>query len=114
MGAEKIERYDLKLAQATKALSAIEHKRTIYKKTLGDNNLLSLVEQYNEIISHNAKISEAEAQTKIAHAAKLERERELKEEQEREQATPAADWTVGCDPTQEATHDKSNCFSLHM
>ncbi|MBB5203946.1 hypothetical protein HNQ51_001239 [Inhella inkyongensis] len=101
LGAEKIERYDLKLAQATKALSAIEHKRTIYKKTLGDNNLLSLVEQYNEIISHNAKISEAEAQIKIAHAAKLERERELKEEQARQSFEPYRDWTVGLDPTKE-------------
>ena len=114
LGAEKIERYDLELARAKKALSDIEHNKTVYQKILGDKNSLALIEQYNAIVGHNAKLWEAEAQALLAHSQKLERERELKEEQEREQATPAADWTVGCDPTQEATHDKSNCFSLHM
>ena len=113
LGAEKIERYDLELARAKKALSDIEHNKTVYQKILGDKNSLALIEQYNAIVGHNAKLWEAEAQALLAHSQKLERERELKEEQEREQATPAADWTVGCDPTQEATHDKSNCFSLH-
>ena len=114
LGTEKIERYDLELARAKKALSDIEHNKTVYQKILGDKNSLALIEQYNAIVGHNAKLWEAEAQALLAHSQKLERERELKEEQEREQATPAADWTVGCDPTQEATHDKSNCFSLHM
>ena len=113
LGTEKIERYDLELVRAKKALSDIEHNKTVYQKILGDKNSLALIEQYNAIVSHNAKLWEAEAQALLAHSQKLERERELKEEQEREQATPAADWTVGCDPTQEATHDKSNCFSLH-
>ena len=114
LGTEKIERYDLELARAKKALSDIEHNKTVYQKILGDKNSLALIEQYNAIVSHNAKLWEAEAQALLAHSQKLERERELKEEQEREQATPAVDWTVGCDPTQEATHDQSNCFSLHM
>ena len=104
----------MELVRAKKALSDIEHNKTVYQKILGDKNSLALIEQYNAIVSHNAKLWEAEAQALLAHSQKLERERELKEEQEREQATPAVDWTVGCDPTQEATHDQSNCFSLHM
>lgn len=99
LGTAKIERYDLELAQATKALSAIEHNRTVYQKILGNKNSLALVEQYNAVIDHNAKISKYEAQAKIAHAAKLERERELAEEQARQLSESAIDWTVGCDPT---------------
>ena len=101
LGTAKIERYDFELSQATKSLSNIAHNRNLYNQILGDKNSLALVEQYNAAIEHNAKISEYEAQAKIAHAAKLERERELKEEQEREQATPAVDWTVGLDPTED-------------
>ena len=101
LGAEKIERYDLELARAKKALSDIEHNKTVYQKILGDKNSLALIEQYNAIVSHNAKLWEAEAQALLAHSQKLERERELKEEQEREQATPAVDWTVGLDPTED-------------
>ena len=104
LGTEKIERYDMELSQATKALSAIAHNKTVYRKILGDKNSLALVEQYNDIISHNAKFSEYEAQAKIAHAAKLERERELKEEQERQLSEPQLDWTVGCDPTKEQNY----------
>jgi len=99
LGTAKIERYDLELSQATKALSAIKHNRTVYQKILGNKNSLALVEQYNAIIDHNAKISKYEAQAKIAHAAKLERERELAEEQARQLSEPAIDWTEGCDPT---------------
>ena len=101
LGTEKIERYDLELVRAKKALSDIEHNKTVYQKILGDKNSLALIEQYNAIVSHNAKLWEAEAQALLAHSQKLERERELKEEQEREQATPAADWTVGLDPTED-------------
>jgi hypothetical protein len=101
LGTEKIERYDLELVRAKKALSDIEHNKTVYQKILGDKNSLALIEQYNAIVSHNAKLWEAEAQALLAHSQKLERERELKEEQEREQATPAVDWTVGLDPTED-------------
>ena len=101
LGTEKIERYDLELARAKKALSDIEHNKTVYQKILGDKNSLALIEQYNAIVGHNAKLWEAEAQALLAHSQKLERERELKEEQEREQATPAVDWTVGLDPTED-------------
>lgn len=100
-GTEKIERYDLELVRTKKALSDIEHNKTVYQKILGDKNSLALIEQYNAIVSHNAKLWEAEAQALLAHSQKLERERELKEEQEREQATPAVDWTVGLDPTED-------------
>ncbi len=104
LGTEKIERYDLELVRAKKALSDIEHNKTVYQKILGDKNSLALIEQYNAIVSHNAKLWEAEAQALLAHSQKLERERELKEEQEREQATPAVDWTVGLDPTKEQNY----------
>jgi hypothetical protein len=101
LGTAKIERYDFELSQAKKALSNIAHNRNLYKKILGDKNSLALVEQYNAAIDHNAKISEYEAQAKIANAAKLEREREreLAEEQARQLSEPYQDWTVGCDPT---------------
>lgn len=42
------------------------------------------------------KSQEAELKAKIAHAAKLERERELAEEQAR-LSEPQQDWTVGLD-----------------
>ena len=63
---------------------------------------MALVEQYNAAIDHNAKISEYEAQAKIAHAAKLERERELAEEQARQlsELENQRDWTIGLDPTE--------------
>ncbi len=86
----------------------------MYKKILGDKNSLALVEQYNAAIDHNAKISEYEAQAKIAHAAKLERERELAEEQAR-LSEPQQDWTVGLDPTENSNHTPqsiSNDFSI--
>ena len=108
LGTEKIERYDLELARAKKALSDIEHNKTVYQKILGDKNSLALIEQYNAIVSHNAKLWEAEAQALLAHSQKLERERELKEEQEREQATPAVDWTVGLDPTKEQNYSSKD------
>ena len=101
----KIERYDFELSQATKALSNIAHNRNLYNQILGDKNSLALIEQYNAAIDHNAKISEYEAQAKIANAAKLERERErerereLAEEEARQLSEPYQDWTVGCDPT---------------
>ena len=101
LGTAKIERYDAELSKVESALSNIKHNKAVYQKIIVDKNSLALVEQYNEIISHNAKISEAEAQTKIAHAAKLERERELKEEQARQSFEPYRDWTVGLDPTKE-------------
>ena len=114
LGTAKIERYDLELAQATKALSAIEHNRTVYQKILGNKNSLALVEHYNAVIDHNAKISKYEAQAKIAHAARLERERKLSEEQARQFSEPYQDWTVGCDPTrnQEKYVNASNDLSL--
>ena len=102
LGTAKIERYDFELSQAKKALSNIAHNRNLYKKILGDKNSLALVEQYNAAIDHNAKISEYEAQAKIAHAAKLERERELAEEQARQlsELENQRDWTIGLDPTE--------------
>lgn len=114
LGAAKIERYDLELAQATKALSDIKHNETIYQKILDNKNSLALVEQYNAAIDHNAKISEYEAQAKIAHTAKFGRERELSEEQARQLSEPYQDWTVGCDPThnQEKYVSTSNDLSL--
>ena len=103
LGTAKIERYDAEVSKAENALSNIKHNKAVYQKILGDKNSLALVEQYNAAIDHNAKISEYEAQAKIANAAKLERERErereLAEEQARQLSEPQLDWTVGCDPT---------------
>ena len=104
LGTAKIERYDDELSKAESALSNIKHNKAVYQKILGDKNSLALVEQYNAAIEHNAKISEYEAQAKIAHAAKLERERELAEEQARQLSEPQLDWTVGCDPTKEQNY----------
>ena len=99
LGTAKIERYDAELSKAESALSNIKHNKAVYQKIIGDKNSLAFVEQYNAAIEHNAKISEYEAQAKIAHAAKLEYERELAEEQARQLSEPYQDWTVGCDPT---------------
>ena len=105
LGTAKIERYDAELSKAESALSNIKHNKAVYQKIIGDKNSLALVAQYNAAIDHNAKISEYEAQAKIAHAAKLERERELKEEQARQLSySPDVDWTVGCDPTKEQNY----------
>ena len=104
LGTAKIERYDAELSKAKSALSNIKHNKAVYQKILGDKNSLALIEQYNAAIEHNAKISEYEAQAKIAHAAKLERERELAEEQARQLSEPQLDWTVGCDPTKEQNY----------
>ena len=117
LGTAKIERYDFELSQATKALSNIARNRNLCKKILGDKNSLALVEQYHAAIDHNAKISQYEAQAKIAHAAKLERERELVEEQARQLSEPQHDWTIGLDPTESdlsKRHQKSigNDFSF--
>lgn len=99
LGTAKIERYDLELSKTQSYLSKIEHNKTLCEKILIDKKSLSLIEQYNAIIDHNAKISEAEAQAKIAHAYKLERERELAKEQAWQLSEPVMDWTIGCDPT---------------
>ena len=105
LGTAKIERYDAERSKAESALSNIKHNKAVYQKIIGDKNSLALVAQYNAAIDHNAKISEYEAQEKIAHAAKLERERELKEEQARQLSySPDVDWTVGCDPTKEQNY----------
>lgn len=104
LGTAKIERYDAELSKAESALSNIKHNKAVYQKILGDKNSLALVEQYNAAIEHNAKISEYEAQAKIAHAAKSERERELAEEQARQLSEPQLDWTIGCDPTKEQNY----------
>lgn len=108
LGTAKIERYDAEVSKAENALSNIKHNKAVYQKILGDKNSLALVEQYNEIISHNAKISEAEAQVKISHAAELERERELAEEQARKLSEPYQDWTVGLDPTKEQNYSSKD------
>ena len=100
IGAEKIERYDLELSQATKALSNIAHNENVYRKILSEKNSLELVEKYNAIIDHNAKISECEAEVKNAHAVKLKHERELREEQARQSSEPDVDWTFGYDPAE--------------
>ena len=104
LGTAKIERYDAELSKAESALSNIKHNKAVYQKIIGDKNSLAFVEQYNAAIEHNAKISEYEAQAKIAHAAKSERERELAEEQARQLSEPQLDWTVGCDPTKEQNY----------
>jgi len=71
----------------------------LFKKILSDKNALNLIAQYNAVIDHNASISDLEAQAFKAHSEKLERERELAEEQARQLSEPYQDWTVGCDPT---------------
>ena len=108
LGTAKIERYDMELLKAEKALSTIKHSKAISEKILSNKNALNLIAQYNAIIDHNAEVSEAEVQAKIAHAAKLERERELAEEQARQlsELENQQDWTVGCDPTKNQIEKK--------
>lgn len=107
LGTAKIERYDAELSKAESALSNIKHNKAVYQKIIGDKNSLALVEQYNAAIEHNAKISEQEEQARINHAIKLERERELAEEQARLASEPGIDWTVGCDPTKNQSRQKA-------
>ena len=98
-------------------LSKIEQVKKSHKKILSDKNALNLIAQYNAIIDHNAEVSEAELKAKIAHAAKLERERELAEEQARQlsELENQRDWTIGLDPTENSNHTPqsiSNSFSI--
>ena len=95
----------MELLKADKALSTIKHSKAISEKILSNKNALNLIAQYKAIIDHNAEVSEAELKAKIAHAAKLERERELAEEQAR-LSEPQQDWTVGLDPTQNNNEKK--------
>ena len=104
LGTAKIERYDAELSKTEIHLTKIEHNKKLFKKILSDKNALNLIAQYNAVIDHNASISEYEAQAKIAHAAKLEYERELAEEQARQLSEPYQDWTMGCDPTKEQNY----------
>ena len=79
----------------------------MFKKILSDKNALNLIAQYNAVIDHNASISDLEAQAFKAHSEKLERERELAEEQARQLSEPLQDWTVGCDPTKNQSRQKT-------
>lgn len=102
LGTATIERYDDELSRVESNLSKIEHNKKLYKKILSDKDALNLIAQYNAIIDHNAKIWEAEAQALKAHSEKLERERELAEEQARQlsELENQRDWTIGLDPTE--------------
>ena len=104
LGTAKIERYDAELSKTEIHLTKIEHNKTLFKKILSDKNALNLIAQYNAVIDHNASISDLEAQAFKAHSEKLERERELAEEQARQLSEPLQDWTVGCDPTKEQNY----------
>ena len=103
LGTAKIERYDAELSKTEIHLTKIEHNKTLFKKILSDKNALNLIAQYNAVIDHNASISDLEAQAFKAHSEKLERERELAEEQARQlsEPEPHRDWTIGLDPTKE-------------
>lgn len=103
LGTAAIERYDAELSRTESNLSKIEHAKKLFKKILSDKNALNLVAQYKAIIDHNSKVSALEAQTLKAHSEKLERERELAEEQARQlsEPEPMQDWTIGLDPTQD-------------
>ncbi len=105
LGAAKIERYDAELSKTEIHLTKIEHNKKLFKKILSDKNALNLIAQYNAVIDHNASISDLEAQAFKAHSEKLERERELAEEQARQlsEPEPHRDWTIGLDPTKEGT-----------
>ena len=107
LGTAKIERYDAELSKTEIHLTKIEHNKTLFKKILSDKNALNLIAQYNAIIDHNASISDLEAQAFKAHSEKLERERELAEEQARQLSEPLQDWTVGCDPTKNQSRQKA-------
>ena len=116
LGTAKIERYDAELARIQGNLSKIEHAQKSYKKILSDKNALNLIAQYNAIIDHNAEVSEAELKAKIAHTAKLERERELAEEQARQlsELENQQDWTIGLDPTRNQEKYVSNSDDLSL
>ena len=103
LGTAKIERYDAELSKTEIHLTKIEHNKTLFKKILSDKNALNLIAQYNAVIDHNASISDLEAQAFKANSEKLERERELAEEQARQlsEPEPHRDWTIGLDPTKE-------------
>jgi hypothetical protein len=103
LGTAKIERYDAELSKTEIHLTKIEHNKKLFKKILSDKNALNLIAQYNAVIDHNASISDLEAQAFKAHSEKLERERELAEEQARQlsEPEPHRDWTIGLDPTKE-------------
>ncbi len=103
LGTAKIERYDAELSKTEIHLTKIEHNKMLFKKILSDKNALNLIAQYNAVIDHNASISDLEAQAFKAHSEKLERERELAEEQARQlsEPEPHRDWTIGLDPTKE-------------
>ena len=103
LGTAKIERYDAELSKTEIHLTKIEHNKKLFKKILSDKNALNLIAQYNAVIDHNASISDLEAQAFKAHSEKLERERELAEEQARQlsEHEPHRDWTIGLDPTKE-------------
>ena len=107
LGTAKIERYDAELSKTEIHLTKIEHNKTLFKKILSDTNALNLIAQYNAVIDHNASISDLEAQAFKAHSEKLERERELAEEQARQLSEPLQDWTVGCDPTKNQSRQKT-------
>jgi len=102
LGTAKIERYDAELSKTEIHLTKIEHNKTLFKKILSDKNALNLIAQYNAVIDHNASISDLEAQAFKAHSEKLERERELAEEQARQlsELENQRDWTIGLDPTE--------------
>ena len=104
LGTAKIERYDAELSKTEIHLTKIEHNKKLFQKILSDKNALNLIAQYNAVIDHNASISDLEAQAFKAHSEKLERERELAEEQARQLFEPQLDWTVGCDPTKEQNY----------
>ena len=103
LGTAKIERYDAELSKTEIHLTKIERNKTLFKKILSDKNALNLIAQYNAVIDHNASISDLEAQAFKANSEKLERERELAEEQARQlsEPEPHRDWTIGLDPTKE-------------
>ena len=107
LGAAKIERYDAELSKTEIHLTKIEHNKKLFQKILSDKNALNLIAQYNAVIDHNASISDLEAQAFKAHSEKLERERELAEEQARQLSEPLQDWTVGCDPTKNQSRQKT-------
>ena len=107
LGTAKIERYDAELSKTEIHLTKIEHNKKLFKKILSDKNALNLIAQYNAVIDHNASISDLEAQAFKAHSEKLERERELAEEQARQLSEPLQDWTVGCDPTKNQSRQKT-------
>ena len=107
LGTAKIERYDAELSKTEIHLTKIEHNKTLFKKILSDKNALNLIAQYNAVIDHNASISDLEAQAFKAHSEKLERERELAEEQARQLSEALQDWTVGCDPTKNQSRQKT-------